>query len=83
MFSQEGTSLRIIRSPTGNFETPSKPEYRAPKPEYSGAQISLVPGPDRGYIGIQRLGTVLDVRTRPGSSPASSRKMTGRAFISM
>ena len=79
MFSQEGTPWRIIRRPTGNFETPSKPEYRVPKPEYTGAQISLVREPDRGYIGIQRLGTVLDAMKRPGSWPAQSGKMTGRA----
>ena len=72
MFSQEGTPLRIIRCPPGNFEMPSKPEYRVPKLEYWGAQISLVPEPDRGYIGIQRLGTVLDATKRPGSWPASS-----------
>lgn len=45
--------MRISRRPPCNFETP-------PKYEYPESQISLVPTADRGYIGIQRLGTVLD-----------------------
>jgi hypothetical protein len=49
------------------------------KPEYTQAQISLVQEPDRVYIGIQRLGTVLDVMKRPGSLARAVMEMTGRA----
>jgi hypothetical protein len=49
------------------------------KPEYTQAQISLVQEPDRVYIGIQRLGTVLDVMKRPGSLARAVIEMTGRA----
>ena len=66
--------MRIIRCPSDNLVIPSKPEYRVPKPEYWGAPITLVPEPDRGYIDIQRLGTVLVVTKRPGFRPAQSRQ---------
>lgn len=63
--------MRITVCPSGNFEIP-------PKLEYKRARITLVQDPDRGYIGIQRLGTVLDVMKRPGSWPAQSlRDWTG------
>jgi len=67
MFPQGRTPMRIIRCPLGNFEIRTKLEY-------TGPGISLVREPDRVYIGIQRLGTVLDVMKRPGSWPEQSWK---------